>query len=41
MRTKWKASNVIWLIIFIVIIIGWLFPVIFALGTSFLFTIMC
>lgn len=35
MRTKWKASNVIWLIIFIVIIIGWLFPVIFALGTSF------
>lgn len=35
MRTKWKASNVIWLFIFIVIIIGWLFPVIFALGTSF------
>lgn len=35
MRTKWKVSNVIWLIIFSVIIIGWLFPVIFALGTSF------
>lgn len=35
MRTKWKVSNVIWLVIFLVIIIGWLFPVIFALGTSF------
>lgn len=35
MQTKWKASNVIWLIVFLIIIIGWLFPVIFALGTSF------
>lgn len=35
MRTKHNTSNVVWLIIFIVAIVLWLFPVIFAIGTSF------
>lgn len=35
MQTKVTASNRIWLIIFILFTIIWLFPVVFALGTSF------
>ncbi|MGX7107641.1 carbohydrate ABC transporter permease [Hutsoniella sourekii] len=35
MRTKLSASNWIWLIIFICFTILWLFPVVFAVGTSF------
>ncbi|MEG9283931.1 carbohydrate ABC transporter permease [Aerococcus urinae] len=33
-RGKWSASNVIWTIIFILIVIIWLMPILFALGTS-------
>lgn len=35
MRTKNKIASRIWMIIFIIFVIVWLFPVIFALGTSF------
>ncbi|AEA00620.1 MULTISPECIES: carbohydrate ABC transporter permease [Aerococcus] len=33
-RGKWSASNVIWTIVFILIVIIWLMPILFALGTS-------
>ncbi|KAA9290528.1 carbohydrate ABC transporter permease [Aerococcus urinae] len=33
-RGKWSASNVIWTIVFILIVIVWLMPILFALGTS-------
>ncbi|MCY3060712.1 carbohydrate ABC transporter permease [Aerococcus urinae] len=33
-RGKWSASNVIWTIVFILIMIIWLMPILFALGTS-------
>ncbi|MDK6291624.1 MULTISPECIES: carbohydrate ABC transporter permease [Aerococcus] len=33
-RGKWSVSNVIWTIVFILIVIVWLMPILFALGTS-------
>ncbi len=36
MQTKrWSTASIIWLILFIVFAIIWLFPIVFALGTSF------
>lgn len=35
MRIKWNWKTIIWLIVFIIVITVWLFPVIFAIGTSF------
>ena len=35
MKTRVGISNILWTIIFILICIIWLFPIVFAIGTSF------
>lgn len=35
MKTKTGVSNIVWTVLFLLIVIIWLFPIIFALGTSF------